>query len=232
MDWLLGWDQTCGLWKKNIKASAFGWTWESFATEHGESKTLWGGNQSSQIGGLGLPLLIQGSCPAPYAAAILASSIDRATASDTPRAPRCFAWPSLCCSDLNFWGIQNSRALQFWRERKFGTPMAHCLWSDIKLYSVVKVYLPSYLPINKSTWLHSRYMIYLYPLLSTIYCAANTHIFIIISHPAVAFPDKPLLRFFPVASAEKWAVIAAGSSGFWNYRHQAEMMGCIAIVSD
>jgi glycosylphosphatidylinositol transamidase (GPIT) subunit GPI8 len=78
-------------------------------------------------------------------------------------------------------------------------------------------------------------MICLYPLLSTIYCAATyTHIYIfkIISHPAVAFPDKPLLRFFPVASAEKWAVIAAGSSGFWNYRHQAEMMGCIAIVSD
>lgn len=31
-----------------------------------------------------------------------------------------------------------------------------------------------------------------------------------------------LSLFFPVASAEKWAVIAAGSSGFWNYRHQAD----------
>ena len=181
MDWLLGWDLTCGLWKKNIKASAFGWTWESFVTEHGESKTFLGENPSSQIGGLGLPLLIQASCPAPYAAAILASSIDRATASDTLRAPRCFAWPSLCCSDLNFWGILISRALQFWRERKFGTPMAHCLWSDIKLYSVVKVYLPIYLSISPSDCIQDIWYIFIhYYRLSTALLHTHTHIYICI----------------------------------------------------
>ena len=39
-----------------------------------------------------------------------------------------------------------------------------------------------------------------------------------------------LLAFLAIASAEKWAVLVAGSMGYWNYRHQADLAHAYHIL--